>query len=145
MGDLQLKPEAASPWLAGFLAKLFLIKSRECMSLSHLEGLHQMGAQDTLAGCFLMQPPRYHLHQFGSKTGGFGVDVKIKYSSFITAYAFTGFLGTCGAITRPILLVCILKHNFTDAGAEGCYPSSLSSKLTSAASKQPQSLSKQCR
>lgn len=63
-----------------------------CASLSHLEGLSQMNAQDTLAGCSLMLAPCYCLHQFGSKTGRFGVDGKIRYSSFITVLCIPGYL-----------------------------------------------------
>lgn len=62
-----------------------------------------MNTQDNLAGCSLTLPPCDRLYQFGSKTGGFGVDVKIKYSSLTTVYAFTGSLGTCGGIRHPIL------------------------------------------
>lgn len=74
-----------------------------CASLSHLEGLNQMNAQDLLAGCSLMLSPSDSLHQFGSKNSRFGVGVKIKYSSFSTVYASTGFLSTCGGTTYSIL------------------------------------------
>lgn len=68
--------------------------------------------------CSLMLSPCNSLHQFGSKNIRFGGGVKIKYSSFMSVDAFTGFLSTCGDKTRSILWVCIWKQNFTDSGTE---------------------------